>query len=152
GTLTGSDADGDAITFTKASDPAHGTVTVNSNGSFTYTPAANYNGPDSFTFKANDGTADSNIASVSITVNPVNDPPASNSQSVMTNEDTPYSGALTGSDIDGDKLTFKKASDPTHGTVVVNSDGTFTYTPVANYNGSDSFTVKANDGTVDSAP
>ncbi len=69
------DPDGDPLTAVKVSDPAHGVLTLNSNGSFTYSPAASYNGPDSFTYKANDGSADSNIATVKITVNPI-DPPA----------------------------------------------------------------------------
>ena len=62
------DADGQALTATLVGAPAHGTVTLNANGSFTYTPAANYNGADSFTYKASDGTADSNVATVSITI------------------------------------------------------------------------------------
>ena len=70
--LTGTDADGDALTFTVVAQPAHGALTRHG-PQLTYTPAANYNGPDSFTFVANDGTADSNIATVSLTVSPVND-------------------------------------------------------------------------------
>src|SRR5262249_28767132 len=69
------DADGDPLTAVFVAGPGHGTVTLNSNGSFTSTPTANYNGPDSFTYKANDGKADSNVATVSITVTAVNDAP-----------------------------------------------------------------------------
>ena len=68
------DTDGNPLTAIKVTDPSHGTVTLNANGSFTYTPAANYSGPDSFTYKANDGAASSNVATVSITVNPVTAP------------------------------------------------------------------------------
>ena len=69
------DADSNPLTAVMVTGPAHGTLTLNADGSFTYTPAANYYGQDSFTYKANDGTADSNVATVSITVNPVNDAP-----------------------------------------------------------------------------
>jgi VCBS repeat-containing protein len=150
GTLAASDADGDTLTFSKT-DPAHGTVSVNaSTGAFTYTPAANYNGPDGFTFKVNDGTFDSNTATVSITVTAVNDAPTASNASRTTAEDTAISGTLAASDVDGDTLTFSKA-DPAHGTVTVNaSTGAYTYTPAANYHGPDSFTFKVNDGTVDS--
>jgi VCBS repeat-containing protein len=71
-----SDPDGNPITAVKVSDPAHGTVTLNANGSFTYTPAADYNGSDAFTYQASDGTLSSPAATVTITVNPVNDPPS----------------------------------------------------------------------------
>jgi VCBS repeat-containing protein len=64
------------LTAGNASSPAHGTVTLNPNGSFTYTPAANFNGSDGFTYRANDGTSTSSTASVAVTVNPVNDPPS----------------------------------------------------------------------------
>ncbi len=69
------DPDGDPLTAMVVTGPAHGGLTLNPNGSFTYTPAANYNGPDSFTYKAGDGTAASNTATVAITVTAVNDPP-----------------------------------------------------------------------------
>ena len=71
-----SDPDGNPITAVKLTDPAHGTVVLNSNGSFTYTPAPDYNGSDAFTYQASDGTLSSATATVTITVNPVNDPPS----------------------------------------------------------------------------
>lgn len=248
------DPENDPLTAVKVSDPAHGTVTLNSNGSLTYLPAANYNGPDSFTYKATDGTGNSNVATVTITVNAVNDAPTALSLSissvaenepsgttvgtfssidvetgssftyslvggtgdsdnssftisgntlktdasfdyetknsysirvrttdngglffeqvftvnvgdvsenvapvavtdnVSTNEDTALSGNVLSNDTDdnGDTLTATKLSDPQHGTLTFNADGSFTYTPAANYNGADSFTYKANDGIVDS--
>src|SRR5205823_13051048 len=82
------DVDGDALTAILVSNPSHGTVTLNANGSLTYTPATNYNGSDSFTYKANDGNADSNVATVSITITPVNDPPVAVNVSYSANEDT----------------------------------------------------------------
>lgn len=69
------DIDGDALTAVLVTGPTHGALTLNANGSFTYTPAVNFNGTDSFTYKANDGTADSGTATVTLTVTPVNDPP-----------------------------------------------------------------------------
>ena len=73
--INDTDADGDSLTAIKASDPAHGTVTLNIDGSFSYVPIDNYNGPDSFTYQANDGTSNSDIITVSLTVNPINDAP-----------------------------------------------------------------------------
>jgi hypothetical protein len=76
GTLSGTDADGNKLTFTKVSDPSNGTVTINATtGAYTYTPNANYSGADSFSFKVNDGTADSAVATVSLTIAAVNDLP-----------------------------------------------------------------------------
>src|SRR5437773_1903124 len=69
------DVDGDPLTSVPVSDPANGAVTVNADGSFTYTPNANFNGTDSFTYTANDGTADSNVATVTIAVAAMNDAP-----------------------------------------------------------------------------
>ena len=147
-TLTASDVDGDTLTFSVVTGPTHGALSGTA-PNLTYTPAANYNGADSFTFKANDGTVDSNIATVSITVTPVNDPPIADAQSVTTNEDTPKAITLTASDVDGDTLTFSVVTGPTHGALSGTAPN-LTYTPAANYNGADSFTFKANDGTVDS--
>lgn len=74
GTLAGTDLDGNTLTFAKVADPSHGTVSINATtGAYTYTPALNYNGSDSFTFKVNDGTLDSAVATVSITIAPITD-------------------------------------------------------------------------------
>ncbi|MBU3711567.1 MAG: tandem-95 repeat protein [Limnohabitans sp.] len=152
GTLTGTDVEGSSLTFVKVSDPAHGSVTVNTTtGAYTYTPAANYNGTDSFTFKVNDGALDSALATITLTINAVNDAPTASAVSAATSEDTAKTGTLMGSDVEGSTLTFAKVSDPSHGSVTVNaSTGAYTYTPAANYNGTDSFTFKVNDGSLDS--
>ncbi len=96
-TLSGSDADGDSLTFTVTSGPAHGTLS-GSGANLTYTPAANYHGPDSFTYVANDSWTDSEAASVSLTVQAVNDAPVANAQSISTDEDTATAVTLSGSD------------------------------------------------------
>src|SRR5262249_5654650 len=96
-TLTGSDVDGDVLTYSVVDAPVHGTLT-GTGTNLVYTPAANYNGLDSFTFKINDGTVDGNTATVSITVTPVNDIPVANAQSVTTAEDTAVNITLNGFD------------------------------------------------------
>uniref|UniRef100_UPI0031D78178 tandem-95 repeat protein n=1 Tax=Chitinophaga sp. TaxID=1869181 RepID=UPI0031D78178 len=144
--VTATDVDGDVVTYSKGTDPAHGTVVVNSDGTYTYTPAANYNGPDSFTVALSDGKGGTGIITVNITVNPVNDNPTGSNTTEVTNEDTPLNSHVTATDVDGDVVTYSKGTDPAHGTVVVNSDGTYTYTPAADYNGPDSFTVALSDG------
>ncbi len=149
-TLAGTDADGDTLTYVIVTDPAHGTL-AGTGANRTYTPAANYNGADSFTFKVNDGTVDSAPATVSITVTAVNDVPVASPQSVSTNEDTAKAITLAGTDADGDTLTYVIVTNPAHGTLT-GTGANRTYTPAANYNGADSFTFKVNDGTVDSAP
>ena len=146
------DADGNTLTATLADGPSHGALTLNSDGTFTYTPTANYNGTDSFTYTATDGTATSNVASVAITVNPVNDTPTAVNNAFATNEDVQLSGNVLTNDIDvdGDTLTATVVNGPSHGTLTLNGNGTFTYTPTTNYNGTDSFTYTATDGTATS--
>ncbi|WP_127496598.1 Ig-like domain-containing protein [Paenibacillus glycanilyticus] len=146
------DGDGDTLHYSVVNQPAHGDLTLNPDGTFTYTPDPNYNGPDSFTFKANDGSEDSNTASVNITVTPVNDAPTANAGTKTTAEDTPVNGSVSGSDVEESPLTYAIVTPPQHGTVDLKPDGTYTYTPDPNFNGEDSFTFKANDGTDDSAP
>ena len=144
-----SDVDGDALTAILVSGSTNGALTLNSDGSFSYTPALNYNGPDSFTYKANDGTADSGVATVTIAVTAVNDPPVADAQSVSTKQDTPVAITLTASDVDADPLSFNMLLGPSHGTLS-GSAPNLTYTPNPGFNGTDSFTFNAHDGTVDS--
>ncbi len=123
---------------------------------FTYTPNANYNGSDTFTYHANDGTGNSNIATITITVSPVNDAPVAVNDAYTTNEDTPLtvipasSVLVNDTDVEGSALTAVLDVGPANGTLTLNANGTFTYTPSANYNGSDTFTYHANDGTSNS--
>ncbi|GAB3242525.1 Ig-like domain-containing protein [Chitinimonas naiadis] len=155
GKLHASDVDGDPLTFSKGSNPAHGSVSVGADGSWTYTPGQDYNGEDSFQIVVSDGQGGTTTATIHVGVTPVNDAPIliggngqpiAGNQSVTTAEDTPVSGSLTAHDVDGDALTFSKATDPSHGTVVVNPNGSWTYTPASNYNGSDSFQIVVSDG------
>ncbi|MFQ5968526.1 MAG: Ig-like domain-containing protein [Acidimicrobiia bacterium] len=149
-TLTGSDLDSDPLTFTVLSQPANGTLSGTA-PNLTYAPKADFNGSDSFTFKVNDGLADSLPATVSITVTAVNDAPTADDQSVTTDQDTPVAVTLTASDADGDPLTFTVLTLPANGTMSGPAPN-LTYTPNAGFFGTDSFTFKTNDGTVDSAP
>ena len=137
--------------FTITSQPAHG-VLSGSGPNFTYTPAPNFHGADSFSFRVNDGgPQDSNTSTVNITVTEVNDSPTANSQAVTTNANTAVSVTLTGNDLEtatGD-LAFEVSVSPAHGTLS-GTGANLTYTPNANYSGSDSFefTVRDNgDGT-----
>jgi hypothetical protein len=114
-----------------------------------YVPDPNFHGTDHFTFTASDGTAVSNTASVTITVTAVNDAPQAASQTVTTAEDTARSITLAASDVDGDALTYTVLAAPTHGSLS-GSPPSVTYTPAANYQGGDSFTFRASDGTVNS--
>jgi Bacterial Ig domain len=146
--LTGSDPEGDPLTFTVVSTPTHGSLS-GTVPDLTYTPTSNYNGADSFTFLASDGQVSSEPATVSIAVTAVNDAPAADSQSISTPEDTPLDILLTGSDLDGDPLTFTLVSTPTHGALSGTAPDLM-YIPAANYNGADSFTFLASDGQVNS--
>jgi large repetitive protein len=147
--LVGTDVDGDALTISVVDNPANGTLTDNGDGSFTYAPNANFNGTDSFTYKANDGTVDGNTATVSLTVTPVNDAPVAPSGEFTTLEDTAITMQRMAYDVDGDTLTPSLVTPPSHGWLTSDST-TVTYHPNADWHGTDSFTYKVNDGTVDS--
>ena len=154
GTVSVTDADGDTLTYSVVSQPTQGTLSLDaSTGAYTYTPGANFNGDDAFTFRANDGQVDSNTGTVSITVTPINDAPVVSAASETTDEDVPVSGTLSGSDVDGDAITYALvgAGSANGGTVTVATGGAFTYTPAADFHGTDTFEVIANDGVADSA-
>jgi large repetitive protein len=148
-TLDATDVEGDNLTYSVVGDVSNGTLGSISDNQIIYTPTQDFNGTDTFTYKANDGTADSNTATVTITINSVNDAPVTEDQSVSTDEDTAVDITLTSSDVEGDTITYSIVSDASNGTTSL-SGATVTYTPTANYNGTDTFTFKANDGTVDS--
>jgi outer membrane protein OmpA-like peptidoglycan-associated protein len=147
-TLTASDADSDPLTYTIVSGPSNGVLSGTA-PNLTYTPNGDYAGGDSFTFIANDGTVDSNTATITITVSNTNDGPVANAQSVGVVEDTPTAITLTASDADSDPLTYSIVSGPSNG-VLSGTAPNLTYTPNGDYAGGDSFTFIANDGTVDS--
>ncbi|WP_188834849.1 beta strand repeat-containing protein, partial [Pedobacter zeae] len=146
GIITASDPDGNPLTYTVTTPPAHGTLIVNPDGTYTYTPAPDYNGTDTFTVTVSDGKGGTVTVTVPVTINPVNDAPVATAPAIITNKNTPVNGNITASDADGDPLTFTVTTPPAHGTVVVNPDGTYTYTPANNYSGTDVFTVTVSDG------
>src|SRR6185369_14056042 len=150
-----SDLDGDALSAILVSQPTHGVLTLNTNGGFTYLPATNYLGSDSFTYQANDGALNSGIATVTITITGANDAPVAVDDNYTTAEDTPLTVIAAGvlandSDVDGDALSAILVGQPTHGVLTLNTNGGFNYVPATNYNGPDSFTYRANDGALDS--
>ena len=151
------DADGDPLTFEHilATD-TKGSITVDATDTqLTYTPPQDFSGVDFFNFVTNDGPDDSNIATVTVTVIPVNDPPVCTDVSLATDIGTPLNIVIvddllsTCSDIEGDPITLDSTTQPMQpgSQLVDNGNGTLTYTPAANYQGQDSFTYTATDGT-----
>ena len=124
------DADGDTLTATKVGDPAHGTVALNANGSFTYSPSAGYVGPDSFTYTANDGLASSSTTTVSLTIEKVNHAPTLAPVGDQTIPEMVLFNSLTlaGADSDGDTLRYTVESGPT-GLTVNGTTGVVAWTP-----------------------
>lgn len=156
-TLDASDKDGDTLTYSIKSFPAHGSLSSfdKDTGTVIYNPNRGYTGSDSFTFTASDGTSTSNTAKVSITINsvtPINTPPVVKDQNVTTPNNTPVNITLRGTDANGDTLRSFINSHPSNGTLgeINQTTHTLTYTPSPNFTGLDSFTHKANDGKEDS--
>ena len=157
-TLTGSDADGDTLTFAVVTPPANGTLS-GAAPNLTYTPAANYSGADNFTFRVNDGLANSAVATVSIAVTAVNDPPtlgAISSLTLSTNaaqQTVNLTGIGSGAANENQSLTLTATSsnpslipNPTVTYTSPGASGTLTFTPAVNLNGSATITVTVNDG------
>ena len=147
-TLTGSDWQGRPLTYALATQPAHGTL----NGTppnLTYLPATNYFGSDTFTFKVNNGIADSLPATVSLTVTQIFAPPIALAQQLTNYQNTPLPVTLTGYDPQGLQLNFIVLTSPEHGTLTGTAPN-LTYHPDTNYYGNDSFAFKVDDGFADS--
>ncbi len=147
-TLTANDPDDcQRLKFSIVTGPAHGKLVGNLPW-IVYSPDPNYNGTDSFTFRAQDGDHHvSNVGVVTLTIKPVNDQPLASNLRYVTARRTAITGQLVGTDIDGDTLTYRLVDRPDKGTVTLNrTTGAFTYTPNSSTNGSDSFSYTVNDG------
>ena len=142
------DEDGDSLAAVLMALPAHGMVDLHTNGSFLYTPPVDFHGTDGFTYQANDGIGNSNTATVTIAVQPVNDAPLAVNDAFETDEDSPVTLTVLAndSDADDDELRVVANSNPAHGMATANSDHTVTYAPYTNYCGLDSFSYTISDG------
>lgn len=152
--LTATDDDSDNLTYSLVDRAGNGAVNISENGNFTYTPKNDFSGFDFFTFKVNDGTIDSNTATVNVIINAINDAPTAGNSEFSINENTVYSGNLWATDNDNDKLTYALAAQASKGQVaIIKGSSSFTYTPNKDFSGSDSFTftVTDNNGATDTA-
>ena len=153
-----SDPDGDALTAVNATEPAHGVLDFASDGSFTYTPDSDYSGTDTFTYSAFDGTDYSSSATVEIEIasGDQNNPPVAQDDTFSTFINSPLQVAAPGvlandSDPEGTALTAALLTQPENGTLELNSDGAFLYTPDDGFSGVDSFEYSATDGALTSS-
>ncbi len=143
-----SDQDGDTLTVTGVTQGSNGTVTINSDGTVTYTPNSGFTGTDTFTYTISDGNSGTDTATVTVTVADNNHPPVANNDSSTTSVNTPVNIDIldNDSDQDGDTLTVTSVTQGSNGTVTINSDGTVTYTPNSGFTGTDTFTYTISDG------
>jgi VCBS repeat-containing protein len=147
-TIVGGSRGGKPLTYSVLAGPSHGTLS-GTEPNLIYSPAANFNGVDSFTFKVNDGKADSAEATVSVTVTPVSDPPVANADSATAREDAAIvtiDVLANDTDPDGRKLTVVGATQGANGSVTINTDGTLGYAPNKNFSGTDTFNYTVSDG------
>ena len=144
------DVDSASLTYAIVAPPAHGTATVVA-GQLRYTPAADFNGTDAFTYRAADAGGSSTPATASVTVGAVNDRPVCSPVAGGTNEDTAVDVAPACSDVDSQTLSHAIVAAPAHGTAAV-VGGALRYTPAAGFHGADGFTYRASDGSLDSTP
>ncbi|TMQ06211.1 MAG: tandem-95 repeat protein, partial [Deltaproteobacteria bacterium] len=136
-----SDIDGDALAITSVTQPAHGAATVVDAHHITYAPAANYNGPDAFSYTISDGNGGQASAAIAVVVNPVNDAPVAVADAASTDEDTAVTVDVVAndSDVDGDALAIASITQPAHGAATIVDPHHVQYTPAPNYHGADGF-------------
>lgn len=152
------DVDEDELTATLVTEPTNGSLTLNSDGTFSYSHDSSETISDGFTYMANDGLLDSDIATVTITINPVNDAPVVSDQALTVDEggvataldNSEESLLFNASDIEGDSFTAIVETEPNNGTLVLNGDGTFIYTHDGSDTLTDSFTYRADDSDLTS--
>ena len=137
---------GDVLTYTQASNPSHGTVAFNANGTYIYTPTTGFTGTDTFTYTVDDGKGGTATRTETIVIAPsLPTAPVAVNDSYTTPFNTPVSGAAATGDTFAPGSTFTATSVPAHGTVAMNTDGTYTYTPTAGFTGTDTFTYQVTD-------
>ncbi len=153
-TLNATDANPeDTLTWSISTAAAHGTAAASGTGTskaISYTPSANYNGPDSFAVQVTDGY-DTDTITVNLTIQAVNDAPTATPQTLAMNKNTSLAITLSGSDIDSTTLRYFVVDNPAHGTLS-GTEPNVTYTPDTNFTGTDTFTFRANDYELDSVP
>ena len=144
------DVEGDTLTTALVAGPQHGTLSVNADGTFSYAADANYFGSDSFTYRVTDGSLESGIATVNLTITAVNDAPVAADVQATVLEDGTVAITLVATDVDNTRteLQFSIQTQPAHGVLIANANGTYSYTPAANFNGTDSFTYTVTDGNL----
>ena len=153
-----SDPEAQTLTAVLVTPPLRGSLTLNADGSFQYLPAADFFGADSFSYRASDGVRQSAASTVSLTVTAVNDPPTAEPDFYAVGVDGSLSisaaaGVLRNDrDVDTATLTAQLVTPPADGVLVLNPDGSFTYTPPAGYSGAATFSYRARDGVLNSAP
>ncbi|MCD8522900.1 MAG: Ig-like domain-containing protein [Saccharospirillaceae bacterium] len=152
--IAATDVDGDELTFSLITTPQHGAATLTSTGSLTYIPSEDFNGNDTLTIQVSDGLANT-TATISVNVIAINDagPIFTNGQiqNFNTNEDQSFSQTISAADADGDELTFSLITTPQNGSAAVTQAGVLTYTPDADFNGSDSLSIQVSDGTLNTS-
>jgi hypothetical protein len=143
-----SDGDGDLLVINSVTQGSSGTTAIISGNRIMYVPNPNFNGADSFGYTISDGKGGSSSATVSVTINPVNDDPVSVNDSAVTNEDVKVviSVLSNDSDVDGDSLAISSVGTSLQGTASINSGNTVTYAPNADFNGQASFGYTISDG------
>jgi VCBS repeat-containing protein len=147
GQIIASDSENNTLTYTIATAPVNGVVRLDSStGNFVFTPNENYFGQDSFVVTVTDSGGNSVNTNINLTINPINDAPVATNQDLSVAEDAQLTGQIGASDIDNDPLTYTLTTAPANGSLMLNPDGSFTYTPNTNYNGNDLFVVSISDG------
>ncbi len=139
---------GGTLTYAVDTDVSNGTLNLNGDGTYTYTPDANFNGTDSFTYVVTDADSGESLTqTVTITVDPVTDLTAADDTLTVDEDSVANPGDVSTNDstLSGGTLTYAVDTDVSNGTLNLNGDGTYTYTPDANFNGTDSFTYVVTD-------
>jgi Ca2+-binding RTX toxin-like protein len=144
GSLIVADQDADDLQFSVTEAPTHGTVSIAEDGTYTYTPDENFFGTDTFTYTVTDGNGGTDTALMTIVVEPVNDAPVADSDTLLTQKDAALTFAITDllandSDVEGSALTLVSFGASDNGTIVDNGDGTATFTPADGFFGDTSF-------------